>query len=247
MRLLIDHPIEITNQHKKRRVELAEKTRILREQEFLDEIKLQELEKALPNDLEEKLKETATSEVKTEELKKKQNVLHQLHASQAAEAKMKAQNEFYKSNEYNQMFQERVDNEKEAAKTQKKIEENDLNQKSFLFAQQKKLQAEIQSKFIDDQFSLSQQIAYVTNDVLNPLYDKVDPNYSITNKLVSLKNQYADAWKAFINDRRFKGVTDRLNHDKWIDTTEEDLKTIFDLFNNFINEWSKSQFDSQED
>ena len=115
---------EVANQQKKRRVELAEQTRVLREEEFLNGVKVSELEKDLPENLQKNIKAKAANEANNEELKKNLNILQQLRASQEEKLKMEAKKEFFKSNEYDQLFKERVENEIKAARTQKEIEQN---------------------------------------------------------------------------------------------------------------------------
>ena len=99
--------------------------------------------------MQKNIRTKAESETNNEEHKKNLNILQQLRASQEEKLKMEAKNEFYKSNEYDQLFKERVENEIKAARTQKEIEQNDLYEKSLLHAEEMKLQQRIKDELTE--------------------------------------------------------------------------------------------------
>ena len=221
---------EITNQHKKRRVELAEQTRILREQEFLDGVKVDELKKGIPKELKDDITSNATLELKNKEAKKNLDVLEQLRVNEEEEIKSKAKNDFYKTKDYEQMFQERVDKEIKTAQIQKRIEENDLFNKTQKKMQEIEITNRIQTATAEGHLSDAQQVSYIIENHVEPLFNARGEKIRIRNEIDNLIKSHEDEWRKFAEQNSLIPVI----LENYLNASTEELKVILTGFIQWI-------------
>ena len=97
-----------------------------------------------------------------------------------------------------------------------------------------KLQKRIKDELTEQALPLAQQIAYVTDNIYQPMLNEVETKRSLINQIIALKNQHQDAWDSFIlTHQKVHGM---LNEKEWKNLHIQDLQNILTYFNTYLKE-----------
>ena len=198
---------------------------------------INELKKEMSNEQKQQIESNVIAETKLNENKQYMNSLTQYRNIQAEEAKAKAQNAFYESPEYNDLFKERVKKETEMMALQKQRDENELLMKTQQNLNQMKLLHEVKNHFTVENASTAQQLDFVANELLNPLLGEADEKRAIVKKIGEAMRSRNDAWQLFIE--KYTGVMPMIQN--FANVSKEDLNKILSVFNQFADEFYESQ------
>ena len=239
------HVATLAEQEKrKRQIDLLSQYNDAQRTQIRNDAIYNELNRGFDEDEQKQIKYMGEVAIKLDEQKKQISALQYNRDTQAEEAKARAQKDFYESEEYNKMFNERVAKETQAAQLQKQKDEQELMMKAQKQLNEARLAQQVSNNFTANSLSMAQQVDFLANNMLKPLLDETDKRREIVNRINAIKLQHQNEWNAFIQHNH--KIPEMINGGGYMNVSAEELESIYDKFMEFMRQMNQQRQQQQQ-